>query len=476
MLARSPGDSFRVLTVGWDFDVIERLADPIEKATGFPFFHVLDPAFDRRSLGGRTDSRFFFMRDDVRMTMPPADPAKLAELEQPGVPTIHNMIMGDRLLKTIDYGDALAYASYLAARLKALFLEIKPAVIIGGFDSVHSGIGMAVARQIGIPWFALNFTAIPQGLSGFCSAMSPDSSFSFLPTPPEELRTLAERTLHDFEAKRMVVPAYLSANNISMIFKRLPHHLRALYRSVRLSGDRYTQFSTRHLAREYIRKRKNLFFLPKQYFLDAPPETPYVFFGLHMQPESSIDVWAPYFSDQYSVVEAIARSTPPTHSVLVKLHKSDADNYSRSQLDRMRQLPGVRLVSPYASSRSFIERAAVVFAIQGNIAMEAGLLGRPVLLFGNSKFSELPSVTKVKRMTDLPTQIRAKLEEPPPEREAIVRGLMSYLSFFAPGCYNNWERTMSASEVDALANHFRALRKSLEERQSSEERSERCAG
>jgi hypothetical protein len=372
------------------------------------------------------------------------------------------MIMADRIVRRLEYRDALKYASHLARRFEALFGEVKPSIVIGGFDGVHSGIGLAVARKLGVPWFAMNFTALPLGLVGFCTGMSPDTAVAFRPTDPDALRRLGECTLGEFEAKRLVVPAYLSANSVGMVLKRFPAHLRLFWRATRrvLAShfDPFTQVEPTQLAREYLRKRFNLFRLSRQPFAQAPPASPFLFFGLHLQPESSIDVWAPFFSDQFAVVEAIARSTPPNHELLVKLHKSDADNYSPRQLDSLRSLPGVRLVSPYAQSRDFIEKASLVLAIQGNIAMEAALLGRPVLLFGDSKFMHMPSVSKVKRMTDLPAQIRSKLLEGPPDRESIIRGLMTYLSFYAPGCSNDWTLTPSASEIAALADHFRALR------------------
>lgn len=152
------------------------------------------------------------------------------------------------------------------------------------------------------------------------------------------------------------------------------------------------------------------------------------------------------------------RATPPSHAILVKLHHSDADNYSRKALDRLRRLPGVHLVSPFASSRQFIENSSLVFAIQGNIALEAAMLGRPVLVFGDTKFMDLPSVSRVNRTTDLPMQIRSKLSDSLPTREAIILGVMSYLSRYAPGCYNNWELWHSDEEIQSMASLFNSLR------------------
>ena len=42
------------------------------------------------------------------------------------------------------------------------------------------------------------------------------------------------------------------------------------------------------------------------------------------------------FSNQMRVIGLLSRSMPPTHTLLVKLHKSDVGNYSREQLEMMK--------------------------------------------------------------------------------------------------------------------------------------------
>jgi hypothetical protein len=471
----SGSEPFHVMTIGWEIGTITHFADPIQAETGFKFSHVPDPSRQKEEFKAWARSSLYFLREGKRGELPPPDRSLLASLEQPGVPTVHNMIMGDRVVCHLPYADALAYVSDLAVRLEDIFRSARPSLILGGFDSVHNGVAMAVARKTGIPWFAISFTAVPTGFAGFCSEMSPGSSRSYLPASTDARRTLAELVLSDFTARRMVVPAYLSANSLSMIARRFPQHLavfaRAVFRTMTGRFDRFTQYTVKRLARDYVRRRRNLFLLRRQSFVSEPPATPYLFFGLHMQPESSIDVWAPFFADQFAVVEAIARSAPPSHDVLIKLHKSDADNYSPSELGRLTRLPGVRLVSPHANSRRFIEQASLVFAIQGSMAMEAALAGRPVLLFGDSRFVDLAGVCKVKRITDLPDQIRKKLSEETPDRESIIRGLMAYFRWYAPGCYNDWDVTLSDGEVKAFAEHLRALRDHIQSESAALQRS-----
>ena len=460
---------FHILTVGFKLDLIDRLWNGVKSATGFTFSHICHPSLDQYDCvnGDERSNQLYYLRDTLGMKIPPPDRGMLAELARPGVPTIHNMIMGDRVVRTLDYTEALSYATCLTHRMEGLFQDIKPSVIIGDYDALHGGIALAVARKLRIPWFALTFTTIPKGLSGFCTGMTPDTIYPVRSYPPEELYALADNTLREFELQQLAVPAYESANTMGMILRRLPAHMNFFYgavaRAIRMRFDKFTQYPARRLAKEYLRKRRNILLLPKHWFIDCPPPLPYLLIGLHRQPESSIDVWASFFSDQFHVIEAISRATPPTHLIAVKLHKSDADNYSRNQLERLRRLPGVRLVSPFVQSRGFIENASLVLAIQGNIALEAAMLGRPVLVFGDTKFVDLPSVSRVNRITDLPDQLRTKLAEKKPEREEIVRGLMSYLGRFAPGCYNNWEVTPSEVEFENLAELFRALRDYVDE-------------
>jgi lipid A disaccharide synthetase len=144
--------------------------------------------------------------------------------------------------------------------------------------------------------------------------------------------------------------------------------------------------------------------------------------------------------------------------LLVKLHKSDADNYSRRQLDRLRRVPGVELVSPFVQSREFIEQSSLVITIQGTIGTEATLLGKPVIVFGESNLVQFPSVESVGAIHDLPRLVRKQLLRQPPAREAIIRALVSHLSVYLPGRLNDWEVASTAEELDALANQFRVLR------------------
>jgi len=177
-----------------------------------------------------------------------------------------------------------------------------------------------------------------------------------------------------------------------------------------------------------------------------------------MQPESSIDVYAPFYSNQFNTIEIIARSIPPTHSLLVKLHFSDSDNYSRKQLKSLHRLPGVRLVAPNSSSRLFIEKSSAVITIGGTMGLEAALLGKPVLVFAEIDYIQFPSVTRILNITNLPNQIRQKIEEEKPSRDSIREAYMKYLNPYFKATLNDWRtKNLSLNEKEGFVELFESL-------------------
>lgn len=454
---------FPVTTVGWCADLVRGILDRIEDRSAFRFSHLAVSARDEAALRGRegrTPPRMVGV--DRRVSPSEADRALLASLERSGVPTLHNMILGDRVTRHMGYEEVLAYASVMARRLQEGFEHFRPSLVLGGFDNLHGGLGLAVARKLGLPWVAMHFSTIPKGLFCFCGGTTPDCRIAFPQRPPHEALALAEATLKAFETKTLAVPLYLSANSVRMVLERFPAHVSALAAAFqnRVTGrsNPYVDYPVRRVVGQYVRKRANLLFLPHRWFLTDPPSTPYALFGLHLQPESSVDVWAPFYADQVHLVETIARAMPPDVQLLVKLHRSDADGRSRRELDVLRRLPGVSLVSPFASSRAFVERAAMVFAIQGTMALEAALLGKPVLQFGRSGLDVFPSVRLASGVLQLPEGVREGLRQPLPPRDEILQAFATFLGRFWPGCYNDWKGTLTEAEIDAITTQFQTLR------------------
>ncbi|HSY08591.1 MAG TPA: hypothetical protein VK820_08675 [Steroidobacteraceae bacterium] len=469
-------DTFRFLTVGTSARLVRNLWDRIAARARYPISHLVHPTYDRSSWDEKTSSnKIYFFRDDMRACMPPPDRDLLESLERKDVPTIHNMIMGDRVVSKLRYEDALAYGTFLARRLIEIYREIKPSVVIGDFDALHSSLALAVARQLNIPWFALHFTTIPSGQVAFCANLSPASTVLLEPERRQDLRGRAQEVLRNFETGKARAPAYLPPELLSpaFMFTHVPSQLRSVLqvlrrrklRAHRKYSDYRNSYRLSSLFQEAYRLRKNLLNIGRQkdLLLTPPPDMRYAFFGLHMQPESSIDVFAYFFSNQFRIIELIARSLPPTHALLVKLHKSDVPNYSPAYLARLSQFPSVRVVAPHSDALQFIRKADLVVGIQGTIGLEAALLGKPVIMFGDSPIKVFPNVATFGKAIDLPALVRVKLAEEKPERSKIVESFANYLAPFYAASGNDWSIVPSDSEIDGYAHAFKLLERHLVE-------------
>jgi hypothetical protein len=459
-----------VLTVGWGREQIESLWNAIAAGSLDHFSSIVHPRLSRRDYSNAAPppGLHFFHEPDSSLRVADVDRTLLASLERDGVPTVHNMILGDRVVSRLPYEDALAYATFLARRLAQLYADLQPSVVIGSYDAIHSGIALAVARSMGIPWFALNFSVIPQGFACFCKEQSPAARIQLVERSAEEMLPLARQSLAQFEARRIQAYAYLAPAQSSTLqhVSRLPSRLAAVARTLRDAQQmemlRFTDAPTRysvtaaagHLRRMAQARKAG----QHMQALNEPPPGPYVLFGLHLQPESSIDVWAPFFSNQMWVIELLSRSIPPDHRLLVKIHKSDVSRYSSEQLSHMRSFPGVELVRPFADTRKFIDGASAIVGIQGTMALEAALLGKPVISLGDSPVSAFPSVLRVGRLEDLPGLVRMALATRAPARESIVSAFASYLNPFLPASHNDWRATLTAQEIDQYVNLFAKLK------------------
>lgn len=461
-------NNFHFVTVGASLRLVRNLWDPIAVRGGFKSSHIVHPTYDRRSwVENRGPENCYFFRDDLRTELPPADRELLASLEGGEVPTVHNMILSDRVASKLAYSEALSYATLLTRRLFDLYRRLNPSTVIGDFDALHSALGLGVARKLGMPWFALNFSTIPRGSVALCTGLTPATAVTLEPHRKTELRSYADEILRGFESRSVRAPAYLPPRLLSpqVMLRQVPAQVNSLWqvlkrrrtRKYRKYSDYANSYSLAAMFKEAFRLRKNLLFMPHRKLLQKACGGRYAFFGLHMQPEASIDVFTHFFSNQIRVIELISRSIPPTYALLIKLHKSDVPNYSRQYLTQLCRFPGVKLVSPYADTHELIKSADLVFAIQGTIGLEAALFGRPVIMFGDSPTLKFPSVSLFGRATELPDLVRKKLIEKVPAREEIVEAFAAYLAPFYPSSENDWNEVPDDDAIDKYVRLFRLL-------------------
>jgi hypothetical protein len=439
----------KVISVAWGPKFIDLILTPVEQKLNLEFIHI-NHSEDFRELSRNPYylDKLICVPSEQKVLEAEVDIELLALLEKDAPFTINNLVMSDRVLRHLEFEEVLKYASTLAKQFTIDFMRIRPFYIIGAWDSLIQGVAMLVARKMGIPFYIMKFSVIPSQHLAICEYPNANSELDFTQQDDANLLAKAAELLEKWRERTIVAPAYVSAKSFYDIIRMLPTHTKAM--SIRFwkilfskGNNRFLALSSFSLISQYFRKKGNILRMNKNLFITEIPNKPFFFYGLHMQPESSIDVMAPFYSDQYMVIESISRSMPVDYLLLVKIHVSDADNYSNAQIKRLLKIPGVRVVSPFVNSRNFIENSRMLFTVQGTIGLEGALLGKPVIIFGDSPLVKFSSVDKVNTLEGLPELIKNKLTDPAPNTEDIVKCYAKFLKSFLPSCSDDWLNTLS---------------------------------
>ena len=142
------------------------------------------------------------------------------------------------------------------------------------------------------------------------------------------------------------------------------------------------------------------------------PDEKFVYFSLGLEPERTLLIPAPFYSNQLEVIKNIARSLPIEYQLYVKEHPMQKIwvwreiAYYKEILD----IPNVQLIHPSITNEEITRKSSLVTAVIGTPTLEAIIYDKPSIVFGKVIHSSLPSVFTVKNIEELPTIIRKALE------------------------------------------------------------------
>ena len=157
--------------------------------------------------------------------------------------------------------------------------------------------------------------------------------------------------------------------------------------------------------REYFVNRK----LPMQ--LDI--RSPFLYFPLHMEQESTMLIGAPFYLDQIGIIKNVVKSLPIGYKLVVKDHFVMKARGWRSikECKEIMNLPNVILMNPLSDGKNIMKKCALVIAVKGTSSIEAAFHMKPSIVFENSGSYHLPSVHKITSFRELPMAIRDGLKE-----------------------------------------------------------------
>lgn len=143
------------------------------------------------------------------------------------------------------------------------------------------------------------------------------------------------------------------------------------------------------------------------------PAPKIVYFPLQVEPEETITIQSPEFSNPLAAVYEVALELPADATLVVKEHIWQVGRRPDSYYQALLAIPNVALAHPDVSSIDLIKASSLVCTINSSAANEAAILGKPVLRFGrHGSVRHVPHVRTLTSLDQLPV-IRQILSEDP---------------------------------------------------------------
>jgi len=125
----------------------------------------------------------------------------------------------------------------------------------------------------------------------------------------------------------------------------------------------------------------------------------YAYFALHFEPERTTNPDGGAFHDQYLAILQLRKLIPNNIDIFVKEHPSQfymADKGSRGRsplfYEAIHNVQGVHLIDMDIDSIDLIKNSMLVSTITGSVALEAAVMGRKSVIFGDTWFNNCPNV------------------------------------------------------------------------------------
>lgn len=209
----------------------------------------------------------------------------------------------------------------------------------------------------------------------------------------QEAITFAQKYLSDFREKQSQPDYQVFQNKVYKDKTELKNQLKLIVKAIKGKFDSSNDYFQGSYSGN-VTFEQNVVSGIKKYWKQKPffekevlINKPFFFFTLHVDPEASTMVISPYQTNQYAVIEAIAKSKPIDHIIIVKEHLTMIGRRPKGFYEKINALPGVYMVNPLESSFQFINAAKAVLTITGTSGLEAIMLKKPTVFLGKFIYS-----------------------------------------------------------------------------------------
>lgn len=289
------------------------------------------------------------------------------------------------------------------------FDRISPDMIIGVVSGITGKTCSAVARGRGISIRAFTFSKYQSyfywGVDEYYSFPAIENKFKAIENPDklvnsEEISNLKRLPWSEKNYQKFQLDGSIRVL-LKKIFSQLKGHAYQKYKEIIPLGGNYKLSARIRAVYKNYRDMRNL---AKCKFTDINDlqGKSYVFYPLHVEPETALSLLNPEFNEQLALIELVAKNLPAGTILVVKDHLGGISRRPRDFYSTILDIPNVVMVSPLSYALDIARNARCVIVITGTIGTEAVILGIPVISFGiHNEFNFLPSVHVVQSWKEL---------------------------------------------------------------------------
>jgi hypothetical protein len=356
---------------------------------------------------------------------------------------LNTMVHADRILKGYPFERILRILAAVVRFWKDVLQEWRPDVVIGEVACATEWLAWAQANRLGVPYlipyptpFANRFFFIQEPAGRWERMERQFDEVSRRELTSKETQ-IAENFVQEFRARKPK-PSFLDwslRSPLSPDIRRLSKKIaRIPYRIQSWTEDGQFEIASYHgtppwepVWQEILRVCRHVF--SEATMLRKAAETrPIVYFPLHVQPEFTTDVRAPFSANQIALIENISRSLPIEYRIVVKEHPGMKGWRALSDYRELKKLHNLQLVSPSVDGHDLIQQSDAVLTITGSSAWEAILYEKPVIAFGPLCYGFFNLIYHCTNIAELPAVLSEALRHYRPNHELLLKFVHSFLT------------------------------------------------
>lgn len=297
----------------------------------------------------------------------------------------YDILMRDRYFQRLKRAD-LNYYSWCYQRLLDYFIENHIEFVFTWRDTAVQLLAIKAAQSLGIKVRIATRMRLPKERIFFTDDVRTSSVVKM---------SLNNDDKQSWNIKDLLVtrPEWkVSTRSFGDVLGVFPLHLRVFMGYMkRLKFDRgnlYNRYSINELLGKYLHRRlRLLIFNCFSGPLFGEVKGNFIYFGLHTQPESSIDVQGMEHFNQVDFVKHLRMSTPSDIELVVKIHPTDVDGKSLAYFKKFAEIPGVILLNHDYDSHKLIKNSLAIVTITGTAAIEAVCMNKRVFSFAPNYYN-----------------------------------------------------------------------------------------